>query len=81
MNIISPEVMLHLFLVLDNWVSDIPYVTNKTENTSKAKTSKLSVLEFQHAKYWPETLQKYTIVTNFGFGVKHAGMRLLGRLT
>jgi len=50
-NIIRPEVTLHLFVVLDNWIGDIPYVTNKTENTIKAEAIKLSVFEFQHAKY------------------------------
>lgn len=49
-NTIRPEVMLYLFVVLDNWVSDIPYVLNKTEYTRKAEANKLSVLEFQHAK-------------------------------
>jgi hypothetical protein len=68
-NTIRHEAMLQLFFVLDNWVSDIPYVTNKTENTSKAEASKLSVLEFQHAKYWPETLQQCTILTNLILGL------------
>ena len=66
-NIIRSEVTLHFFIVLDNSVSDIPYVTNKTENTSKAEASKLSVLEFQHAKHWPDTLQQHTILNQFWF--------------
>jgi hypothetical protein len=66
-NIIRPEVMLHLFVVLDNSISDITYVTNKTKNTSKTEASKLSVLEFQHTKYWPDTWQQYTIFNLFWF--------------
>jgi len=66
-NTIRPVVMLHLFVVLDNWVSDIPHVTNKTENTSKAEASNLCVLEFLYAKYWPDTLQQCTIPNQFFF--------------
>jgi hypothetical protein len=29
---LRPVVMLHLFVMLDSWVNDMPYVTNKTEN-------------------------------------------------
>jgi hypothetical protein len=54
-------------VMLDNWVSDIPYVNNKTEYTHKAEASKPSVLEFQHAKYWLDTRQQYTILNQFWF--------------
>jgi len=64
---LRPVVMLQLIVMLDNWVNDMPYVINKTENTRKAEAIKLSVLEFRQTKHWPDTQQQYTFLNKFWF--------------